>query len=295
MNTTMTENAAQKLGLVDETNDEYHGSVGSVSKSHLDVIAAGSPRHYWHKYLNPNRETEEPTPALILGQAIHSAILEPHLFTSEFAAVPEDAPKRPTSTQLKAKNPSLETTEAIQWWAEFNKAAEGKTVLTADNFRICMDIRDAVHSHPVASGLICDGKAEQSVYAVDGETGETVKCRIDYLTADMIIDLKSTEDASPAAFGKSAAKYRYPVQQAWYQDVLDSAFGEHPPYWIFLAVEKTPPYAIGIYYLEPEDVTRGRIAARRDLLTIASCRRANAWPDYGTDARPLPIPGWAKL
>lgn len=282
------------LGLVECTNDAYHASAG-ISKSHLDAMASGSPRHYWHKYLNPAREPEEPTPAKLLGQAIHSAILEPHLFSTEFAAVPDDAPKRPTSAQLRAKNPSLETSQAIDWWAEFNAAAEGKTILTAEQFDICIDIRDAVHSHPVASSLLQGGKAEQTVYAIDEETGELVKCRIDYLTADIIVNLKSTEDAGAAAFGKSAGAYRYPVQQAWYEGVLDSAFGEHPPYWIFLAVEKSPPYALGIYYLEPEDVARGRVAARRDLMRIAECRRNGQWPDYGTEALPLQIPGWVKL
>lgn len=267
------------LGLVIESNEAYHASTSAVSKSHLDVIANASPRHYWHKYLNPDREPEEPTPAKVLGSAVHSIILEPDLFTKQYVA-----------------NPGIErrSNAGKAEYAAFIAEHKGKTILTDEQMQACLAVRDAVHQHPVAAGLLHGGQAEQSFYAIDPETGELIKCRTDYMAGDMIVDVKTTDDASPTGFGKSAANYRYPMQTAWYHDVLDAAFGEHPPYWVFLAVEKEPPYAIGIYYPDAADIARARVAARRDFMRIVEHRRSGEWPDYADMARPLALPTWWK-
>ncbi len=266
------------LGLVEQDNDAYHSGLG-ISKSHLDTIAGASPRHYWHKYLNPDRERDAPTPAMVLGTAIHSAILEPDLFTSEYVADP---------------GINRRTNAGKAEYEAFVAENAGKTVLDDDQMQACLAVRDAVHMHPVAGGLLTGGRAEQSFYAIDPETGELVKCRVDYLAGDLIVDVKSTEDASPTGFAKSCANFRYPHQVAWYRDVLDSAFGEHPQHWVFLAVEKKPPYAVGIYFPHSEDVRRAREACRRDLMRIIECKRSGQFPDYGIEALPLEMPGWWK-
>lgn len=284
-------------GLVEQTNDEYHSGPG-ISKSHLDTIWSSSPRHYWHKYLNPNREPEEKTEALILGDAIHSAVLEPDLFTKAFVMAPEEAPARPTSRQVNAKKPSESSIRQIAWWRDFDKEHAGRTVLRVEHYKACLAIRDAVHAHELAGPLLrAPGRSEQSFYAIDPETSELIKCRIDRLQADgsTVIDVKSTSDASPSAFGRSCADYRYPVQQAWYNRVLDTEFGEHPETWAFLAVEKDPPYAIGIYFAEPEVLARAEIAADRDFQRIVDCRRKGLWPDYGESPLPMAIPNWSKF
>lgn len=269
------------VGLVQETNEQYHAGPG-ISKSHLDAIKGLSPRHYWHRYLNPNREPEDPTPALLLGSAVHSAILEPDDFKSQVIESP-GFDRRSNSGKAA--------------YAEFYAKHAGKIVLEPKEFAACIAIRDAVHSHPVASGLLRGGRPEQSFYAVDKETGELIKCRTDYIhdSGAMIVDVKTTDDASPDGFGKSSANFRYPVQTAWYHHVLDEAYGEHPEQWVFLAVEKNPPYAIGIYFTEHDVVTQGAIAARRDFLRIVEHRRSGVWPDYGMDPQPLKLPAWAKL
>lgn len=266
------------LGLVEQSNDAYHSGPG-ISKSHLDKIASASPKHYWHHYLNPDRERDEPTPALVLGSAVHSIILEPDLFTGEYVANP-GIDRR--SNAGKAE------------YAAFIAENAGKTILTDDQMQTCLAIRDAVHTHPVAAGLLRGGASEQSFFGIDSETGELIKCRTDYMVGDMIVDVKTTEDASPNGFGKSAANYRYPLQVAWYHGVLDAAFDHHPPYWVFLAVEKSPPYAIGIYYPDAADVQRASVAARRDFLRIVEHRRSGQWPDYGVEALPLALPTWWK-
>ncbi len=111
----------------------------------------------------------------------------------------------------------------------------------------------------------------------------------------MALDLKSTKDASPAGFGKACANFRYTLQPPWYFDVLDAAFGEHPQHWVFIAVEKVPPYPIGIYFAEQDQIERSRLVARRDFQTIIDCKRAGVWPDWGLTPTPLQLPAWSRV
>jgi hypothetical protein len=110
----------------------------------------------------------------------------------------------------------------------------------------------------------------------------------------MVVDLKTTVDASEGAFARSANTYRYFVQDPWYCDVIRTAIGEAPSHFVFLAIEKDWPHAIGIYFLDDEDVDRGRKTGRRDLHRIIQWRDAQDWPDYATHPKPIALPIWAR-
>lgn len=278
-------------GLVECSNEEYHSGAG-VSKSALDLVAR-SPRHYWERYINPDREPNTPTPAMIIGSAVHSAVLEPDLFPNEYITLPDDAPNRPTSRQVNAKKPSPDTLIAIDWWRDFEAANSGRTILGADDYQLCLAIRDAVHAHPVAGPLFAEGVAEQSYYVTEPETGELIKCRPDWITGNgMMVDLKTTEDASPDGFAKSVANFRYFVQAPWYLDILERLYGEAPPYFLFVAVEKKRPHAIGVYFVDNVQLDLGRRRYMKDLRSISHCKAAGDFPDYSSQIEPLRLPKW---
>lgn len=279
------------MGLVECTNTEYHEGPG-ISKSHLDCIAGKSPLHYWARYRDPNRERNNETPAKQLGTAIHSIILEPDLFTKHYAVNPGGFDRRTNVGKAE--------------WAAFLAENQGKIILEDDGYQKCLAIRDAVNRHPLASGLLrAPGKAEQAFFALEPDTGELVKCRLDYMHdgGAVVVDVKSTEDASPSGFGKSAANYRYFIQPPWYFDILETLYGETPRHWAFLALEKDPPFAIGIYYATQDQMDIGREFARRDMLRITKLIAAEkawqegdppVWVDYATEVAPLELPKWFK-
>ena len=101
----------------------------------------------------------------------------------------------------------------------------------------------AVRSHQAAAELLRDGQAEQSFWWDDADTGLRCKCRPDWLNGATVIDLKTTTDASPAGFAKSCATFRYHVQASHYLAGLPAER------FIFIAVEKVYPYAVGVYQL----------------------------------------------
>lgn len=287
------------------TNDEYHASAG-ISKSMLDDIDGACPLKYWAKHVDPDREPEEKTEALVLGDAIHTAVLEPDLVNEHIIVIPGAAPKRPSKAQLNAKKPSPETTDAIAYWDDFNRRAQNKVVLNQDQFDMVRRMRDRVHAHPVVGPLLRGGRAEQSYYAIDPDTGALIKCRCDYLLADnFMVDFKTTEDASPEAFGRSAGKYRYDVQAGWYPEVYGLATGKAVEHFVFVAVEKEYPHATGCYYVEEEttlddgvtvrQLDVARQMAHRDLRQIVDCTNSDVWPDYAAAGpQPLKLPRYMR-
>lgn len=260
------------------SNDAYHGGAG-VSKSGLDVLAR-SPLHYWAKYLDPNREPTEPTPAMRLGTAIHTAVLEP----DEFARRHHVAPK----VDRRTKDGKTEWEAAVM-------AAQvaGAELISADDFATCQAIAAQVRQHPTARKVFATGQAEMSCYWTDQETGLLCKCRPDWLSMPLVVDLKSTEDASAQGFQRSAWNYRYWVQAAWYVDGIEQATGQRPEAFIFGAFEKSAPYACAFYFADDALMDMGRQEYRKLLRILADCKAADRWPGYTTDVLPLGLPAWA--
>lgn len=267
------------------SNEAYHEAPG-VSKSHLDTFADGSPRHYWQRYINPDRPKEKKTDALILGDSIHAAVLQPTLFESRYA--PE--PLGPTGAKLDKRK-----TIDKEIYQDFLRREAGKTHLSQLEYEICLRARDAIYKHPVARGLFKGGKAEHSFFARDPETSELRKCRPDYLTDDYVLDLKSTLDAGEDSFSRDATNLRYDVAVPWYFDTIDLATGvKRSRKWIWVAVEKAEPFAIGLYFAQDHDIIAARDTARKNFHAIIKHRQLNAWPDYGEKIRPLNLKPWKR-
>lgn len=255
------------------SNAEYHAHP-SVSKSGLDQVRR-SPLHYWNRYLNPDRIIEPPTPAMVLGSALHTRVLEPHLFDDEYIVAPDGIDRRTKEGKLR--------------WADFENDAGGKTVLKGEDVAAILSMADAIHHHPAARMLLrLPGKAEQSYFWKHEGSGVDCKVRPDWHSDDkrLIVDVKTTEDASPRGFQRSLWKYRYHVQAGFYSQGLGAE------QFIFIAVEKKPPFAVAVYAAAQNVLDRGLNEAEKDLQLIATCRAENRWPGYGDDIQPLALPEW---
>lgn len=262
-------------------NAEYHAHP-AISKSHLDLIAR-SPLHYWARYIDPKRVIPEPTPAMRLGSALHTHVLELHKWDREYVVAPDGIDRR--------------TKAGKEAWAAFEAESAGKTLLSRDEADHVMHMGRAIHSHPAAAMLLnLPGEAETTHMWTDSGTGLGCKCRPDWLTKDgsIVVDLKTTEDASPAGFRKSIGQWRYGVQAAWYLHSLEQALGIRPSQFIFIAVEKKTPYAVACYAADEEMIQLGMETAMRDLQRIAECRTAQRWPGYSDQIEMISLPNWLR-
>lgn len=246
---------------------EYHRSP-AVSKSLLDQFAK-SPLHA-KAYLAGIRELE--TPAMAFGTAYHAAMLEPDRFKKEFATFEGD---RRTKEGKAAYQALLDA---------------GKTIISRSDADVLSAMVDVFLDHPVVKMLHANGMEEASVFWTDPVTNVPCRCRPDYWHADgkgLILDFKTTEDASPEGFARSVAKYRYHVQAAHYMA------GTHAQRFVFIAQEKKAPFAIGVYELDEQSLELGREIRDRELAEYAVCLATDYWPGYSQEIVPLTLPGWA--
>lgn len=277
-----------------DTRDNYHADTSRISKSGLDLIAK-SPYHYWAKYINPDRPAEAPKKHFVVGSITNDVLLQAHLLDEQYVVVPADAPRRPTSAQLNAKKPSDETVAAIEWWDDFNEKVGGRTVVEADDYDRACRMRDAVHAHPAARVLLKQGIAEKTLYFEEPETGAKCKCRPDFIgvmpnNEHMLIDLKTTSDASPDSFGRSALSWRYHVQAAFYSEGFYHATGNFPQIFGFVVVEKEYPFAVACYYADERTLELGHNAYMKNLQTYLDCLQSGVWPGYSEKLERLALP-----
>lgn len=254
------------------SNDDYHSGPG-ISKSGLDLIAR-SP------YLYRNRPRQEQTRAMLIGSAFHTKTLEPHVFNDLFAVTPAIDGR---------------TKEGKLAYAEFLKEHRGKDHLIPGDAAQIEAMAAAVKGHTTAASLLEDGEAENSIFHIDEHTGELIKVRPDWMVEDLLVDLKSTEDASPEAFARSCWNYRYYVQAAFYLDVANERLGFNRfTSFVFIACEKSPPHQVAVYVADQQMVEAGRAEYRRCLNLYHQCRVTDTWPGIN-EGRIVPIglPGWA--
>jgi len=259
---------------------EYHKNTEKISKSGLDLVHK-SPLHYWDRYLNPASQ-ERKTPALILGSAVHCAVLEPGEFGKRYAIAPEVDRRTKEGKEIYA---NFEASIA-----NLDASIKGLEVISKADSIVCERIMEAINKHQEASLLLSKITAIERIIEVDD-----MKCRPDGIAEalNLIIDLKTTEDASPRAFGRSALKYRYDVQAAFYIDLYEAHYGRICEGFIFIAVEKAPPYGVAVYVIEDEDISTGRTKYLADLERWREAKANNKWQGF-TGINKLELPKYGK-
>jgi hypothetical protein len=258
--------------------EDYHlPALGVVSKSALERLAR-SPAHYeaWVRGTSEDRET----PALSFGKACHSAILEPEVFAEQYVVAPDFGDCR------KKENKAARDV----WKADHASA----TIIDSDSGAAMLGMIHAIAAHPLAGAMLTGGDAELTVTWTDAETGLSCKSRADYYVGKrrMVVDIKSTLDASERAFGRDCYKFNYGWQSVLYR-LGFAAAGAPVDHFVFIAVEKSPPFAIGVYTLDEAWVAKSYERVRSLMGLMAECKRENLWPSYPVAIRTLELPSWA--
>jgi exodeoxyribonuclease VIII len=252
--------------------DKYHGfTTGNcVSKSGLDKINR-SPAHF--KYAAPREQSR----AMVIGSALHCALLEPDKFAAEYLLL-RDVKVR-TASEYK---------EAVKSWGDADY------VLTGPESDTIIGMQQSLYADAnVRRILTAPGHREASLFVQDPVTSVGVRCRYDILTKDgYIFDLKKTRDARPAAFVRSINEYRYHVQAALYSDAYEWAFGEPVKGFVNIAIEPELPHAVKVYRPDADAMAEGRRLYREDLKTYAECVKASHWPAYTTEPEFIGLPAW---
>jgi expansin (peptidoglycan-binding protein) len=65
--------------------------------------------------------------------------------------------------------------------------------------------------------------------------------------------------------------------------------------FVFIAVETEPPYATGVYMLDPPALQSGRTIMEIAAARYAQARQGGTFAGYAEDVIELSLPGWALI
>lgn len=224
------------------------------------------------------RASRDATPAMVLGTAAHSLLLQPEEFEARYLVGPSGALNR---------NPA-----AAEWRACKAEAAEtGREAISGDDWQALQTMRERVWSHEAARRLLEASVAAEAVVTWD-EDGTACKARVDAYTPAVVLDIKTTRDASIDAMQRALATYGYHGQLAWYMRGL-RANAVAVDAAAIIAIETEPPFAVAVYEIEAEALAQGRREADCWLAVWRRCVETGEWPGYsGVDV--IGLPKWAQ-
>lgn len=258
-------------GIVhDMPEKEYHSHPALSSTQARQLL--DSPARYHYAKSHP----QGPKTAFDLGTAVHSKVLGTG---APLAIIPAD---------ILATNGAVSTAAAKAFVAEAR--ASGKTPVKQDVADEVNEMTEAVLAHRIARALFeQDGHAEASMFATDPVTGVEMRARFDFL-AKVCVDLKTTgKEASASGFAKSVANFGYDVQEGHYKDTLELLTGERRNF-VFVVVETTAPYLVGVHQLDRDFREMGEVKARRARELFAECTASGVWPGYPQEINPIAPP-----
>lgn len=232
---------------------------GPVHFSQLRHLAK-SPAHYKAALDAPHVDT----PAFRLGRLVHTLVLGgPEVVVWD-------------GGQRRGKE-----------WAEFQKTHDGLEIVTADEMETAQGMADSVLGCGDARDLLAGEHERIFNWSIGGR-----ECagRLDVLGPDFITELKTTTDAEPERFGRTATRLGYHAQLTWYLDGATAA-GIGEPYRAYvIAIEKAPPYVVTPLELTPRALDMGRRTYRLWFERLLVCEASDAWPGYVQGIYPLDVP-----
>jgi hypothetical protein len=288
----------------------YRGASG-ISQSELKEVLR-SPAHWAARY-GPDASPTFPSIAMIIGIALHCKLLEPELFDSQFVDR-SSLDKELNVAELKAAlddegieyKKSAKKTELEALLYPEGKPVDKRTSLSGDDFAIVQGMAEATRAHPVAGNWFDPGRKnfrrgnELSMYVeASADTyGLPIKGRLDRLEKTengwMILDLKTTDDASPSTFQKKAYSMGYHIQAAFYTDLVGKVLDADNVEFIFCAMERRRPHGIALYKASADMIELGRTQYKKALKELSFCKSQDLFPGYDSNIIDLSLPGWAN-
>lgn len=250
----------KKVRITRDDNDHYHSQTQYISSSAIKTIAKKSVLHYL-------REEPYTGPALAIGSAFHTLVLEPELFEKEYLIVSKKIDRRTKA----GKEEMVEIEE---------KAAENKqSIVMADDYNMIQSMAKSVSDNTEYQKALDNCVKEVSIYIEDFRIPDLdvdLKVRVrpdayckdqicigEWVMNNVVIDLKSCQDASPRGFKYAVYQFGWHIQAAFYLDLMthvSKSLGLDEPFnnFLFLAVEKSVPFTSQMYRLSDDMIEEGR-------------------------------------
>lgn len=272
-------------GIYDVDGEEYHNreicDSPSISSSGLRTIINKCPAiFWWGSNLNPNREPVVKKP-WTFGKAAHFYILEGEKMLSDRFTIIDD------KLNLNSKEGKAAKAEA---------AETGRQILRDKEVKAIKAMSDALAAHEFIGSAFQNCDMEKTLAWKDTGTGVWLRCRPDALPKKIahIPDYKTAISARPDEFSRAVWNYGYHCQAQLYLEGIRAVTGVAPKSFIFVVQEKTPPYVVSSFVLDPDAIEWAKIQNRKAVHIFADCLESGRWPGYVDDIQQINLPPWAR-
>lgn len=220
----------------------------------------------------------ESTPSIILGELVHTMFLEPHELHKRFV-VDTIENKRTNAGKLEYEN--------LKTFAQTN----GLNIMDEKTMKLGIDIIESLERYCSHHELdFLKGAAVEASILFEHQNGIMCKARPDIMVNNIVVDLKTTMDASYSAFQRSCSNYGYYLQAGMMYEAY-KAMDRKLEAFMFLCVETKAPHACAVYKLSDDAIDYG-VGLFNDLIeSFKECRDNNRMNAH-YPIRELGVPKW---
>ncbi len=262
--------------------------IKALSHSMLSCLAQ-NPMECRMRYVDdPPSLPPKDSAAFAMGHAVHCLALEPDEFEERFVSFPKV---------------DRRTKEGKEFAARFEAENKGKIILDPQEFQDAMACVQALNNHPEFATIMAQPRRVEVPFEFD-LFGHRFKAKPDCIVDSMrlILDIKTTDDASPHRWQWSAVDYGYHRQAFIYQGAIELSHANKEPVresyrFIFAVIEKPKPSTRGIpptvalYELDSETMNMGMQDTHRLVQDYERRLEENDWQQpYSSGIVPLRLP-----
>ena len=252
------------------TNAEYHGRKTHISSTGIRTFKKNKKQFEY----SLTHDLVKQTKAMADGTAVHAFFLERDKFDTDFVIKPADM--------------RLNTKAGKEWALEH----QSKIIIDSELGNNLYEMEKSFMDSPAKLIYDIKGQAELSYFWDDLGTIKG-KCRPDWISDDgsIVVDVKTTTDASPYGFQKSIANWGYHLQLGWYLRGLRKLVLPVKEF-IFIAIEKTPPFCVGVYSADQNMMDFAMKELDQLMPEIQTAMMSNEFPDYTPEITSIGLPPW---
>lgn len=240
--------------FTDITIEDYH-----KDRDYLSATSLKWARKSLSYFLYMRRVGQQDKPAFSFGNAFELALLDVVAFPEKVAIAPEEmwiAEAMAAKPDL-VKPRSSATYQKNEREFELGRAGMYRVADTGkESYETITHMLESCKKDSVIQKLIQNVEYQTSCFWTDDETGLKLKTRPDICKRknNVIVNVKTIVDGSPAAFSKDLAKWDYPLQACVeISGCLATGLMETVDKYFWLVVEKEPPFNATIYEFSDED------------------------------------------
>lgn len=249
----------------------------AYSRSDL-MLVKKSPYHLMAKRERLYSDGDKESSAMLIGELVHCIVLETEEVSKRFIGAP---------------NIDRRTKAGKQMWADFVIEAQDRILVDQKTFDIASCMAMNVLEQEISSSALKGCVIERSILWHDNESGLDFKCRPDaYNPANgIVVDLKTTKDASYRGMQGSSVRYGYFLQAAMIRAALEHHGLKFSKY-VLLCVENTEPYVCAPFIIDDSALDSGLAEFSFLKRKLATCLHENKFEHH--PLKTLLYPSWAE-